>query len=135
MSLTRGRALPEEIAEQIIARTDGVPLFLEELTKTLQAGMVEEDGDRYRATGYNSTLAIPTTINASLLARLDRLPSGREVAQIGSALGRSFTYELISAVAEMPKSRLDDALVELEEAELIFCRGAPPDAEYTFKHR
>ena len=79
-------------------------------------------------------LAIPMTLHASLLARLDRLAPVQEVAQIGSALGRRFSHELISAVAAMPQSQLEDALAQLIRAELIFRRGAPPDAEYTFKH-
>jgi hypothetical protein len=85
-------------------------------------------------TGPTAPLAIPTTLHASLLARLDRLAPTREVAQIGAALGRSFSHELISAVAQMPQRNLDDALEQLVGAELIFRRGTPPDAEYTFKH-
>src|SRR5262249_24676315 len=81
-----------------------------------------------------SALTIPATLHASLLARLDRLGSVREVAQIGAALGRHFSHELISAVASMPQQQLDDALAQLVSAELIFRRGMPPDAEYTFKH-
>ena len=131
--VTGGKALPKEITDQIIDRTDGVPLFIEELTKSVvDSGGVIEAGDRYAVTG--SALAIPTTLQASLLARLDRLASAREVAQIGAALGRSFSHELISAVANIPQPQLDDALEELVRAELIFRRGTPPEAEYTFKH-
>src|SRR5262249_4571101 len=91
--------------------------------------------DRYAVTGpVASKLVIPTTLHASLLARLDRLAPTREIAQIGAALGRSFSHELISAVAQMPKRQVDDALAQLTSAELIFRRGTPPDAEYTFKH-
>jgi predicted ATPase len=133
--VTGGKALPKEIADQIIDRTDGVPLFVEELTKSVvESGLVAEAGDRYAATGPIATLAVPTTLHASLLARLDRLAPVREVAQIASALGRSFSYELISAVAGMPQQKLDGALEQLASAELIFRRGMPPDAEYTFKH-
>jgi class 3 adenylate cyclase len=118
--LTSGKALPKEIADQIVDRTDGVPLFIEELTKVVvESGVVVDAGDRY---------------NASLLARLDRLASARDVAQIAGALGRSFSHELISAIASMPQEKLDDALAQLVDAELIFRRGTPPDAEYTFKH-
>jgi predicted ATPase len=78
--------------------------------------------------------SIPTSLHASLLARLDRLAPTREVAQIGAALGRRFSHELISAVAQMPQRQVDDALTQLANAELIFQRGTPPDAEYTFKH-
>jgi tetratricopeptide (TPR) repeat protein len=133
--VTGGRALPKEIAEQIVDRTDGVPLFIEELTKSvIESGGVAEAGDHYVVTGPMAPLAIPTSLHASLLARLDRLAPTREVAQIGAALGRSFSYELISAVAGMPQHQIDDALAQLAKAELIFQRGTPPDAEYTFKH-
>jgi class 3 adenylate cyclase/tetratricopeptide (TPR) repeat protein len=133
--LTGGKALPKEIADQIIDRTDGVPLFIEELTKAVvESGLLADAGDRYTATGPVPPLAVPATLNASLLARLDRLAPAREVAQIGAALGRRFSYELISAVAPMSRETLDDALVQLVRAELVFQRGTPPDAEYTFKH-
>jgi class 3 adenylate cyclase/tetratricopeptide (TPR) repeat protein len=135
MGVTGGKALPTEIANQIIDRTDGVPLFIEELTKSVvESGLVTEAGDLYTMSGPVMPLAIPTTLQASLLARLDRLAPTREVAQIGAALGRSFSHELISAVAGMPEQQLDDALQQLVHAELIFQRGTPPDAEYTFKH-
>jgi hypothetical protein len=133
--ITGGRALPEDIAAQIIERTDGVPLFVEELTKAvIESGMVTDLGDRYAAVRPLVPLAIPASLQASLLARLDRLAPAREVAQIGAALGRQFSHELIAAVAAMPATELDDALVGLVGAELIYRRGTPPDAEYTFKH-
>jgi class 3 adenylate cyclase/tetratricopeptide (TPR) repeat protein len=133
--VTGGKALPKEVAEQIIERTDGVPLFIEELTKTvLESGILSEAGDHYAVAGPMAPLAIPTSLHASLLARLDSLAPTREVAQIGAALGRSFSHELISAVAGMPEQKLDGALEQLASAQLIFRRGAPPDAEYTFKH-
>jgi class 3 adenylate cyclase/tetratricopeptide (TPR) repeat protein len=133
--VTGGKALPEEIAAQIIDRTDGVPLFVEELTKAVvESGMLNDAGDHYAAAGPIPALAIPATLQASLLARLDRLAPLREVAQIGAALGRQFTHELISAVASMPTAQLDNALAQLVGAELIYRRGTPPDAEYTFKH-
>jgi class 3 adenylate cyclase/predicted ATPase len=135
MRLTGGKALPREIAERIIERTDGVPLFIEELTKTvIESGMLTDVGDRFEARGPVPRFAIPTSLQASLLARLDRLAPVREMAQIGSALGRSFSHELISAVAAMPQQQVDVALAQLVRAELVFQRGAPPDAEYTFKH-
>jgi class 3 adenylate cyclase/predicted ATPase len=135
MRVTGGKALPKEITEQIIDRTDGVPLFIEELTKSVvESGLVTKSGDGYTVTGPAVPLAIPTTLHASLLARLDRLAPVREVAQIGAALGRHFSHELISAVAAMPQPQLEDAMAQLVRAELIFRRGAPPDAEYTFKH-
>ena len=133
--LTGGKTLPREITEQIIVRTDGVPLFIEELTKAvIESGVVADAGDRYTVTGPAPSLAIPTSLHASLLARLDRLAPTREVAQIGATLGRSFTHELISAVADVPQQLLDDALDQLVRAELIFRRGITPDAGYTFKH-
>jgi predicted ATPase/class 3 adenylate cyclase len=133
--VTGGKVLPKEMADQIIDRTDGVPLFIEELTKAVvESGVVVDAGDRYAATGPVAPLAVPTSLHASLLARLDRLAPTREVAQMGAALGRSFSHELISAVTPMPQRQLDDALAQLASAELIFRRGTPPDAEYTFKH-
>ena len=133
--VTGGKALPKEIVDQIIERTDGVPLFVEELTKSVvESGLVTEAGDHYAVAGPSAPLAIPTTLHASLLARLDRLAPTREVTQIGAALGRSFSHELISTVAGMPQQQVDDALAQLVRAELIFRRGTPPDAEYTFKH-
>ncbi|MGZ5261585.1 MAG: adenylate/guanylate cyclase domain-containing protein, partial [Burkholderiales bacterium] len=133
--LTGGKSLPKEIADQIVDRTDGVPLFIEELTKTVvESGIVTEAGDHYTVTGSVAPLAIPTSLHASLLARLDRLVPTREVVQIAAALGRQFSHELISAVTELPQQQLDDALAQLLSAELIFRRGVPPNAEYTFKH-
>jgi predicted ATPase len=133
--VTGGKALPKEISDQIVDRTDGIPLFIEELTKTVvESGIVTEAGDHYAVTGLMAPLAIPTSLHASLLARLDRLAPTREVAQIGAALGRSFSYELMRAVAGMPQPKLDEALKQLASAELIFRRGVPPAAEYTFKH-
>jgi predicted ATPase len=133
--VTGGKALPEAIAAQIVDRTDGVPLFVEELTKAVvESGMLTDAGDHYTTAGPVAPLAIPASLRASLLARLDRLAPVREVAQIGAALGRQFSHELIGAVARMPPAQLDDALAQLVGAELIYRRGAPPDAEYTFKH-
>ena len=135
MQVTSGKALPKEIADQIIDRTDGVPLFIEELTKTVvESGILTETGDRYEVTGPIGPLAIPTTLHASLLARLDRMVPARDVAQMAAAVGRQFSHELISAVAATPQQQLDSALEQLVTAELIFRRGTPPDAEYTFKH-
>jgi class 3 adenylate cyclase/tetratricopeptide (TPR) repeat protein len=133
--VTGGKVLPQEIADQITDRTDGVPLFIEELTKAVvESGLLVEVGDRYVATGPITPLAIPTSLQESLLARLDRLAPTRDVAQIAAALGRQFSHELISAVAAMQRPQLDDALAQLVDAELIFRRGTPPNAEYTFKH-
>jgi predicted ATPase len=118
-----------------VDRTDGVPLFIEELTKSVvEGGLLTDAGDRYAMVGPLGPVAIPTTLHASLLARLDRLAPTRELAQIGAALGQQFSHELISAVAQMPQHEVDGALMQLLRAELIFQHGAPPDAEYTFKH-
>ena len=130
-----GKFLPQEIADQISDRTDGVPLFIEELTKAVvESGLLVEAGDRYVAKRQFAPLAIPTTLQESLLARLDRLAPTRDVAQIAATLGRQFSHELISAVAVMPRQQLNDALTQLVNAGLIFRRGMAPDAEYTFKH-
>jgi tetratricopeptide (TPR) repeat protein len=135
MRVTGGKPLPEEVTDQIIDRTDGVPLFIEELTKAVvESGLVADAGDRYTVAGSIPPMAIPTTLQGSLLARLDHLAPVREVAQIAAAYGRQFSHELISAIAGMPQRQVDDALGQLVGAELIFRRGVPPDAEYTFKH-
>jgi len=124
--MTGGKALPKEIADQIVERTDGVPLFVEELTKAVvESGILVETGDGYKVTGPVARLAIPTTLHASLLARLDHLAPSRELAQMGAALGRSFSHELLSAVAGIPQQELDDALAQLLDAGLILRRGTP----------
>jgi class 3 adenylate cyclase/predicted ATPase len=134
--VANGKALPPEILEQIVTRTDGVPLFVEELTKTvLESGLLREEDQRYVLDGPLPTLAIPTSLNASLLARLDRLPpSVREVAQIGAAIGRDFSYERLAAVVPLLEIPLRQALERLATAELIIARGTPPEAMYMFKH-
>jgi predicted ATPase/class 3 adenylate cyclase len=130
-----GKTLPEEVMEQILARTDGVPLFVEELTKTvLETGLLEERDDHYVLNRPLPSMAIPTTLHASLMARLDRLSSVREVAQIGAVVGREFSHELLNSVAGLPREKLDEALAQLVRSELIFCRGEAPQAIYTFKH-
>jgi len=135
MRVTGGKALPREIAERIIDRTDGIPLFIEELTKmVIESGMLTNAGDHFDARRPVPQLAIPASLQASLQARLDRLAPVREMAQIAAALGRTFSHELISAVAAMPQREVDEALAQLVRAELIFQRGIPPDAEYAFKH-
>src|SRR5215472_6512714 len=120
-------ALPPHIVDEIVERTDGVPLFVEELTKAV----VEAGADR----GYASISAVPATLHASLLGRLDRLgPSARNVAQVGAAIGRDFSYELLAAAVPLAEPELQEALRRLVEAGLVFQRGAPPTAEYLFKH-
>ena len=133
--VTGEKLLPVEIVEQIVVRTDGVPLFVEELTKTvLESGLLREEADRYELTGPLPPLAIPSSLPDSLLARLDRLAPVKEVAQIGAAIGREFSHELLAAVAPLGDNKLRDALAQLAEAELVFRRGAPPEASYVFKH-
>ena len=133
--VTAGKTLPEEVMNQILARTDGVPLFVEELTKTvLETGLLQERDDHYVLSRPVPSMAIPTTLHASLMARLDRLAPVRELAQIGAVVGREFSYELLSTVAGLPKKKLEEALAELVRSELIFCRGQVPQAVYTFKH-
>jgi predicted ATPase len=134
-AVTGGKTLPVEVAEQIVTKTDGIPLFIEELTKTLlESGFLREAGDRYVLSGPLPAMAIPTTIHDSLLARLDRLGPAKETAQIGAALGREFSYELLAAVTQLSEGELDDAIAQLTSAELVFRRGRPPHATYTFKH-
>jgi class 3 adenylate cyclase/predicted ATPase len=135
LRVTEGKELPKQITEQIIDRTDGVPLFVEELTKSVvESGMLTETRDRYVMPGLAPPLTVPSTLHDSLMARLDRLSPVREVAQIAAALGRQFSHELISSVVSMSRQQLDDALKQLVASELIFRRGTPPHAEYTFKH-
>ena len=118
-----------------MARTDGVPLFVEELTKTvLESGLLADAGDRYELSGPLPPLAIPTTLHDSLMARLDRLAPVKEVAQIGAVIGREFSHELLAAVAPLSEDELGDALDQLVASELVFRRGSAPEATYSFKH-
>ncbi len=115
--------------------TDGVPLFVEELTKTvLESGVLREEDGVFALDAPLPSLAIPATLHDSLMARLDRLSPVKEIAQIGAAIGREFGYELIAAIAAMSPAKLDDALDQLSRAELIYARGKLPHATYTFKH-
>ena len=133
--VTGGKTLPKEVMDQIVAHTDGVPLFIEELTKmVLESGLLRERDGQYVLERPLPPLAIPTTLHASLMARLDRLAPVREVAQIGAVAGRDFHYELLNGVAGLPRQRLDEALNQLVRSELIFRRGEIPHAVYTFKH-
>src|SRR5215472_6399770 len=135
MRVTGGKTLPKEVMDPILAHTDGVPLFIEELTKmVLEGGLLRERDGEYVLEGPLPPFAIPTTLQASLTVRLDRLSPVREVAQIGALAGRDFHYELLNAVAGPTKHKLDEALDQLVRSELIFCRGEIPHAIYTFKH-
>jgi predicted ATPase/class 3 adenylate cyclase len=133
--ITGGKSLPRAVLEQIVDHTDGVPLFVEELTSTvLESGLLQAEADRYVLTGPLPAHAIPTTLHASLAARLDRFAPVREVAQIGAAIGREFSYELLRAVAPLSDAALRDALQQLVASGLVHSRGTPPDAVYIFKH-
>ena len=121
--------------EQIVAKTDGVPLFVEELTKTvLESGLLREESGAYFLSHALTPLAIPSTLQDSPMARLDRLAPIKEIAQIGAAIGREFSYRLLEAVSPIHGPALQDALGQLMAAELIHSRGAPPEATYIFKH-
>jgi len=133
--VTRGRPLPAELTEQIVGKTDGNPLFVEELTKAvLEAGILVEDADGYRLDGPLPPLAVPATLHDSLMARLDHLAPVKEIAQIGAAIGREFSYSLLHALLGREETALRDALAQLEDAELLFRRGDPPQAIFSFKH-
>jgi predicted ATPase len=133
--IAAGKALPDEVVSQIVDRTDGVPLFVEELTKSvLESGLLREEADRYVLDRSLPPFAIPTSLQDSLMARLDRLASVRLVAQIGAAIGREFSYALLRAVSRLSENELEAALARLVAAELVFQRGMPPDAVYIFKH-
>jgi class 3 adenylate cyclase/predicted ATPase len=133
--ITAGRALPREVVETILARTEGVPLFVEELTKTiLESGVVRETPDGFELAALSPSLAIPTTLQDSLMARLDRLAPTKEVAQVAACIGREFGHELLAAVAGLAESQLKESLEQLNRAELVFRRGTPPEATYSFKH-
>ncbi len=130
-----GRPLPAEVTDQILAKTEGIPLFIEELTKTvLESGLLAERDGRYVLTGALPPMAIPATLQDSLMARLERLSPVKEAAQIGSVIGREFSYELMRAVSPMDAGELTEALSSLVSAELVYVRGEPPEATYVFKH-
>jgi len=133
--ITAGKALPEEVLDQIVAKTDGVPLFMEELTKSvLESGLLREENGVYVLASALTPLAIPSTLHDSLTARLDRLSPIREIAQIGAAIGREFSHSLLEAVSPIKAHELHDALQQLMEAELIHQTGEPPMVTYVFKH-
>jgi predicted ATPase len=133
--LARDKTLPAEVVAYIVARTDGVPLFVEELTKMLlESNVLHQEAERYTLTGPLSAVAIPTTLQDSLMARLDRLPMIREVAQLGAVLGREFAYEMLRALAGVEEALLQERLAQLVDTELLYQRGRPPRARYIFKH-
>ena len=136
VDVAEGKELPLEIRKQIICKTDGIPLFIEELTKAvLESGLLQYEGGRYVTVGLLPPLTIPMTLADSLTARLDKLGNpAKEIAQIGATIGREFSYRLLAAVAPMSSLSLLAALAQLTTPELIFARGEPPDSMYIFKH-
>jgi predicted ATPase/class 3 adenylate cyclase len=133
--VAHGKALPPEVVEQVVAKTDGVPLFVEELTKmVLESGLLQERAERYELTGPLPPLAIPTTLRDSLMARLDRLATVKAMAQLGATLGREFSYELLQAVSPWDEGTLQQGLHQLVAAEFLYQQGLPPQATYRFKH-
>jgi class 3 adenylate cyclase len=133
--IAHGKVLPTAVVEQIVAKTDGVPLFVEELTKmVLESGLLQEREERYALTGPLPPLAIPATLHDSLMARLDRLATVKGLAQLGATLGREFSYELLHAVSSWDEGTLQRGLRQLVEAEFLYQRGLPPQAMYLFKH-
>jgi predicted ATPase len=130
-----GKTLPAEVVEYIVAKTDGVPLYVEELTKMLLASpLLRQEADQYVLTGPLHTVAIPDTLQAALMARLDQLQTAKEVAQLGAVLGREFAYELLAAIAPQDEDTIQAGLAQLVAAELLYQRGRPPRARYIFKH-
>ena len=123
------KPLPESIKQDIIERTDGIPLFVEEMTKA-----VLEGGEPTIEAIPSPSVAVPASLHASLMARLDRLGSAKEVVQTGAVIGREFSYSLVSAVARMPAAELQWALDRIIAAGLLFRQGVPPNATYLFKH-
>ena len=133
--VTGGKALPSEVRRQVVSKTDGVPLFVEELTKmVVESGLLREADGHYELTGSLPPLAIPNTLQDSLMARLDRLAPGKEVVQLGATLGREFSYDVLQAVSALDDGTLQRELARLVDAEFLFQRGAPPQARYVFKH-
>src|SRR4051794_34237068 len=131
-----GRAVPDAVLQRIVPTADGVPLFLGELTKAVleaASDTPELDATRHWPRGP-STLAVPATLQDSLMARLDRLAGAKEVAQTGAMIGREFGYELLVAVSPLGDAELREALDQLVASELVFIRGTPPTSTYTFKH-
>jgi predicted ATPase len=128
------KSLPESIRHDIIERTDGVPLFVEEMTKAVLEAQGEGAAESAVSTIPSPTIGVPASLHASLMARLDRLGPAKEVAQIGAAIGREFSHSLLRAVVRKPEDELQSALDRLMTAGLFFRQGMPPHASYLFKH-
>lgn len=134
-NLAQGKSLPREVLEHIVSKADGVPLYIEELTKTiLESELLREESDRYLLDGPLAQMRIPSTLQDALMARLDRAPVLREVAQMAAVLGREFAYEMLNAVIALEETVLQRGLEQLVDGELLYQRGRPPHARYTFKH-
>ena len=133
--MTDGKTLPHEVLAPMVEKTDGVPLFVEEMTKAiLESGYLKETDGHYELMGSFSTFAIPATLQDSLMARLDRLVTAKAVAQYAAVIGRQFSYVLLQAVSQLDASTLQRELGRLVEAEIVYRRGLPPQAYYFFKH-
>jgi class 3 adenylate cyclase/predicted ATPase len=133
--LAGGKALPAEVVRYIVSKTDGVPLFVEELTRMLlESALLREDTDHYTLLRPLSSLTIPATLQDALMARLERVPGVKEVAQLGAVLGREFPYAWLRPISPLDEEALQDRLAQLVAAELLYQRGRPPRARYIFKH-
>ena len=128
------KLLPANIRQDIIERTDGIPLFVEEMTRAVLEAKDEEAAERTVAAVPSPSIAVPPSLHASLMARLDRLGAAKEVAQIGATIGREFTHALLAAVVRKPEQELGPALDRIVRAGLLFRQGLPPHASYLFKH-
>ena len=134
-SAAGGKTLPPELIQQLVAKTDGVPLFVEELTKmVLESDFIKEQNGNYELTGSIPSLAIPSTLQDSLMARLDRLEPGKEVVQLAATLGREFPYDLLSEISSVDDDKLNESLSQLVDTEILYQHGSPPDSTYVFKH-
>ena len=134
MGVTGNKSLPESVRQDIIERTDGIPLFVEEMTKAALEAESEGDARKTAAAIPPSAITVPASLHASLMARLDRLGPAKEIAQIGAAIGREFSHALLAAVVHKAQAELQSALDRLIAAGLLFRQGVPPQATYLFKH-
>ena len=135
MQMARGKTLPVEVIQHIVAKTDGVPLYVEELSKMfIESDLLREETDRYTLTGSLATVSIPDSLQDSLMARLDQMHDAKNVAQLGSVLGREFSYEMLKAISSQDDQSLQLGLNKLVESELLYQRGRQPRTQYIFKH-
>lgn len=135
LRLAKNKEFPQEVVDEIILKTDGVPLFIEELTKmVIGSGALIEKEDRFELQGQLSALAIPSTLQDSLVSRLDKMSDGKHIAQLGATIGRDFSYQLIATVAQMDEEELQSNLNKLVEAEILIQTGLVTEAEYSFRH-